>query len=734
MILPWRDLRAPAGVLVACALLLMGAGLIVATHVQAGTDQLLAAAMTARQRAATANGVLMSLTEAESAQRGFLLSRDPEDLRPFHGVLDKLDERLDTLHVLAADSPSLMLEMDRLAVAVDAKADALRHVVEVAGMGGIEAALEIARRNDGGRMMDQVRSSVSAIAGYSEAERNVRATEIQLRQERIANALVGGLSFALLLLVAAGVLLWLYTVRLRGAQDDVRRQQAALDAAVEHVPNGVAVFDAGGVLTLANVRFAPTLGLPPDMGRPGTSLAAVAGAAGLHPPLRGQERPSRPGSSEAVLGTRTLDVWRSPLPDGGQMLAVADITRRVEAEAVARHAQKMEILGQMTGGVAHDFNNLLQIVSANLELVRARVSRAAEPDQRTLSRLDAAASGVARGARLTRHLLAFARRQQLAPETLDAAEVLGGMEDMLRRTLGGAVVLDMVAQPGLWPMSADRVQLESALLNLALNARDAMTRDGGVATGHLLIEAANRTLDDSFPAGPDEALAGDYVSFAVSDTGSGMDAATIGRALEPFFTTKPEGQGTGLGLPMALGFAKQSGGHLQIYSEPGLGTTVRLFIPRSNIPATRESEPVAGAPHGAGELVLLVEDDAETRQAAAEALQGLGYRVAEAESGDDALRLLQGGLRPRGLFTDVVMPGRVDARSLAARGRALVPELGVLFTSGYTEGAAVRAGLVEPGASLLSKPWRMDELARAMRDALGAPLASTGPGPRPPEP
>ena len=400
------------------------------------------------------------------------------------------------------------------------------------------------------------------------------------------------------------------------------------------------------------------------------------------------------------------------------MVAVADITRRVQAEDVARQAQKMEVLGQMTGGVAHDFNNLLQVVSANLELISQRLAKRDEPDSWLQARLEAARAGVVRGARLTRQLLAFARRQPLAPEPLDPARVLMGIEDMLRRTLGEAVALELVIGGGLWSVRADPNQLENALLNLVVNARDAMTGPDGMPAGRLTIEAANASLDKEYAARAAEVTPGQYVMYAVTDTGIGMTPDQLRRATEPFYTTKAEGKGTGLGLSMVFGFAKQSNGHFQLYSEPGRGTTARLYIPRTAAPARIASAEPVNLPMATGELVLLVEDDPGVRQVAIDALTGLGYTVQAAPDAEAALRLLEAGVRPDVLFTDVVMPGELTSRGLAERAQRMLPGLAVLFTSGYTQNSIVHNGELDPGVSLLSKPWRTEELARQMRSVL----------------
>ena len=710
---------------------ILGSGLVVARWVDASIGQLVLATTAARLQANAAEQVLSALQDAETGQRGYLLTQRANYLQPYYQGVGHAGAALARLQRLSKDEPWLEAETARLTDAARMKLAELARAVEVAQTQGPAAAMDLVLTDAGQSDMDGARASVARIVDRAEAERSQRASLLQSRQQAMSAIVLMALGAGVLLLgLAALALLWNRAQLLR-AQLGQRREAARLQSAVEHVRDGVAVFGADDRLRLHNSRFMPLMGLPEALASPGMPWDRLAAEAELDPPLLSGRRPfARPMVAEARQGARTLEVWRSAMPDGGQMLAVADITRRVAAEEVARQAQKMEVLGQMTGGVAHDFNNLLQVVSANLELAANRLNRAGAPDPALLSRLEAASAGVARGARLTRHLLAFARRQPLAPEPLDAARVLMSMEDMLRRTVGEAVKLELVAGGGLWSMRADPNQVENALLNLALNARDAMTGADGAAVGRLTIEAANAVLDEEYAARNAEVSPGQYVMIAVTDTGAGMGPEQLARATEPFYTTKPDGRGTGLGLPMVFGFAKQSGGHFQLHSEPGQGATARLYIPRTTSAAHVAEAAREGPRLGQGELVLLVEDDPAVRLAAAESLRLLGYTVQEAGDADAALRLLEGGTRPAVLFTDVVMPGQVASRDLAARARALAPDIAVLFTSGYTQNSIVHNGQLDEGISLISKPWRTEDLARAIRAVLDAAQAPKPAAPR----
>jgi PAS domain S-box-containing protein len=392
------------------------------------------------------------------------------------------------------------------------------------------------------------------------------------------------------------------------------------------------------------------------------------------------------------------------------LVAGRDITAQREAEAQLQQAQKMESVGQLTGGVAHDFNNLLTVVVGSLDAAVGKAS----PELRPL--VESALQAAERGAALIRQLLAFSRRQTLMPERLRLNDLAAGMEDLLRRTLGEHIEIELRLRGDLWSAFADRGQVESALLNLAINARDAMP-DGGKLT----IETDNAHLDAEYVDHNGDVTPGDYVALAVTDTGNGMTPEVLERACEPFFTTKEFGKGSGLGLSMIYGFAKQSGGNLKIYSEVGHGTTVRLYIPRHAAePASAAAESRAIAPEQprGGETILLVEDDPLVRNFVALQLRDLGYRVVEAANGPQARDLLDGDAAIDLLLTDVVMPGGMTGLQVADTAKRRRPNLKTLFTSGYTENSIVHQGRLDAGVHFLSKPFRRQELATKVREAL----------------
>lgn len=393
-----------------------------------------------------------------------------------------------------------------------------------------------------------------------------------------------------------------------------------------------------------------------------------------------------------------------------------EVSQRSKAEEALRQAQKMEAVGQLTGGIAHDFNNLLTVVTGNIDMANRALAAAGVTDARSRRALDSAFKGAERAAALTQRLLAFSRRQPLAPKPLDADKLVIGMSDLLNRALGETVELEIVTTPGLWRIEADPNQLESAVLNLAVNARDAMPKGG-----QLVIETANARLDEAYAAQQAEVAPGQYVVIAVTDTGTGMSKETAARVFEPFFTTKDVGKGTGLGLSMVYGFVKQSGGHVKVYSEEGHGTTVKLYLPRIfTEPAAADEAHLSQGMEVSRrrEAVLVVEDDDDVRAYTVECLRELGYRVIEAHDGPSALRLLERQQEPIDLlFTDVVMPG-MTGRELADLARERSPTLKVLYTSGYTRNAIVHGGRLDPGVDMIAKPFTYQALGQKVRDVL----------------
>jgi PAS domain S-box-containing protein len=390
----------------------------------------------------------------------------------------------------------------------------------------------------------------------------------------------------------------------------------------------------------------------------------------------------------------------------GSML---DITEQRELEQRLKQSQKLEAIGHLTGGVAHDFNNLLTVILGNSALLAEQLIN--QPQLKVLA--DMTQTAAERGAELTSRLLAFARKQPLQPKVLDINKLVVGLEGLLRRTVTENIELELVRSAGLWTTEADPNQLEAAIINLVINARDAMP-----AGGKLTIETANTRLDEEYASGQEDVIAGQYVLLSVSDTGMGMNKEVLAKAFDPFFTTKDIGKGSGLGLSMVYGFVKQSGGHAKIYSEPSHGTSVKLYFPRFYKEHIDDTVLALQQAPGGEEHILVAEDDELVRKYLVGLLVDMGYQVSEATNGVEALDLLKQGVVVDLLFTDIVMPGGMNGRELADLAVKLRPELKILFTSGYTENAVVHHGRLDAGVHLLSKPYRRQELAVKLRKVL----------------
>ena len=502
------------------------------------------------------------------------------------------------------------------------------------------------------------------------------------------------------------------TVELRNANETLQRAQFALD----HASDATFWIDRDGRMVYANAAACTMLGYSREELLT-LSVPNFDPHASLDDFSRVFERIKARGPYmfEARLRTKAgidvsveVSVYYMRFGDDEFMCRYSrDITERIKLESQLRQAQKMEVMGQLTGGIAHDFNNLLAVIMGNTELLQDRLGN----DDKPLSAIFRAAT---RGAELTRRLLAFSRLQPLKPQAVDLGTLVGEMGDLLRRTLGETIQVEIASEPGLWHAQADRSQLENALLNLALNARDAM-RNGG----KLRIESSNAILDEAYAGLHMEVSPGDYVLVSVSDSGAGMSAEVQAHALEPFFTTKDVGEGSGLGLSMVYGFAKQSGGDLVIHSKEGFGSTIKLYIPRAVDSGDRaELSAKTETPRGQGETVLVVEDESEVRTLVAAVLSSLGYRALTATDGRKGLRILDEEPKIDLLLSDVVLPGGMSGLDLAKEAKRRVAELKLLFISGYAESVVHHHSPLPEGADLLNKPFRRLELAQKVRAAL----------------
>jgi signal transduction histidine kinase/CheY-like chemotaxis protein len=664
--------------------------------------------------------VLVDAQDAETGQRGFILTQQPAFLEPYNNATKRVDRDLNRFKDLTSDNPDQQRRSQALATLVRERFSSLD--LSLKANAGKQASPDVVKAR-----MDALRAEIAA--GMTAEQALLRVRNIQRdEQERYEIAFAVGVAvLALGILLIAAAMLVRNNLSLAEAERARANEAAILQTTVDTVRDGIAYFTSEGLLCAFNSNFFKFLDLPSSLARiQATTLSdlqAVEASRPQHvlaPPTEGQ---GSLDTHHVAWAGRELDVYRSHVSTGGFLIVVMDVTARMRAEAMVRQSQKMEAIGHLTGGIAHDFNNLLQIVSANLDLAVA--SGEARGNAVLGQRLQNAMGAVSRGSRLTGQLLAFARRQALEPRSVDLGRIIRDMTDMLRRTLGEQIEVETVIAGGLWNTLADPNQLENAILNLAINARDAMS-----GSGKLTLEAANAHLDDAYARNHAEVMPGQYVMVAISDTGTGMTPELMSRVFEPFFTTKPEGKGTGLGLAQAYGFVKQSGGHIKIYSEVGEGTTVKIYLPRTRRAQDALDTTGQQAALGGSERILVVEDDEGVRAAVVDMLTDLGYRVQRAENAEAALKLLEGGAVADLLFTDVVMPGAVTTRELARRAQEILPGIKILYTSGYTQNAIVHNGKLDDDAFLLSKPYRKDELARKLRSV----FAGTARGPLQNEP
>ncbi|WP_442579920.1 CHASE3 domain-containing protein [Mesorhizobium sp. ASY16-5R] len=561
--------------------------------------------------------VLSLMQDAETSQRGYLLTGERPYLDPYAVALASLPKELDSVRTAAASSKARSEQVEALNSAIRDKLTEMSETLAFYDRRNATSAMEIVRSDRGKLAMDRVRSIIA----------DIRRDENALLQRRLGNA-----------------------ERL----DDWMRLVSILALV------GVFAMAAFGILT------------------------------------------ARRRLEDLVSAHTQVTETNARLEK--------EIATRQAAEAQIRQMQKMEAIGQLTGGIAHDFNNMLAVIMSAMNLAQRKLKRGETDIEKFV---EAATDAASRAANLTARLLAFSRQQPLAPQVIDANRLLTGMSDMLRRTLGEPIHIETVLGGGLWRTFADTSQLENAILNLAVNARDAMPEGG-----RLTIETANCHLDERYSEQHAEVPTGQYVLVAVTDTGTGMPPEVAERAFDPFFTTKEVSKGTGLGLSQVFGFVKQSGGHVKIYSEPGEGTTIKIYLPRYFGEQQLAEQPKTPAMvKQPTELVLVVEDDERVRVGTVAALRDLGYTVIHAGGADQALALLADNPGIALLFTDVIMPG-TNGRKLAELARQTRSDLKVLFTTGFTKNAVVHNGVLDHGVDFIAKPFTIDELAVKMREVL----------------
>lgn len=659
-----------------------------------------------------------AVQDAERGQRGYLLTGRESYLEPYRRAKAALPRLIMNLQQAFRDNPEEQQRLLLLQAGVTSRMNELESAIETYNTKGFEAVRAMVETDAGKNSMHEILADIAALLGAEKARLASRMEQGSASIQRVTAVFVTGSLISALALIAGASLLG-------NAYGRATVSEQTLQATLDSVREGVGAFDDNGNLRAWNTPFANILDVPAWEIKRAQPIPIGAGSivtGNLGSLIRDLQQAAMKARGPILVnhvtpGGRILEIFCMRL-DGGYVCTLLDVTDQRHAEEALRQSQRLESLGQMTGGVAHDFNNLLTIMIGGLSFLR----RTANQDPKLSERLDMLEIAVERGARLTKQLLAFARRQPLQPEVINLGQLMQEIMPLLRRAAGEEIAVESVVGAGLWNTTIDTAQFQSAVLNLVINSRHAMP-DGGKLT----IEVANAVLDEHYAASHAEVEPGQYILFAVTDTGCGMDSATMSKAMDPFFTTKPKGEGTGLGLAQVYGFVKQSGGHIKIYSERGEGTTVKLYLPRSHQESVPQHSRPATAARTGSETILLVDDDEIVRATVSSMLEDLGYGVLTAESGAQALAMMENGAAPDLLFTDVVMPV-MGGRQLAERALQIRPSLRVLFTSGYTENAIVHNGRLDTGVELLSKPYDRERLAAKLRRVLDKAKPAAGPG------
>jgi signal transduction histidine kinase/DNA-binding response OmpR family regulator len=654
---------------------------------------------------------VIALQDAEIGLRGYLLTGDATSLEPYERARLRIDTGLRQLEAAVADDPDTTRQFREFRTAATAKLEQLSATVGAYQLYGRDAALTLDRTGAGRAMLGQIRLLGDS---FIEGQKLLLARRLATLRSEQEQADVAGL------LVMAGAFVCLITGiyiivrgagRLERAQADLAARSRLLQATLESLQDPIFVVDGNGGVVAWNEAFAKLARWDPARQAPPTLdhlLSERSPATRALLPLNLEGPSAGPPVVRVSHDGREYEVYRGAMSGGGAVVRCVDITEKLRDEAALRQGQKMEVTGQLTGGMAHDFNNILQVIRANLDLLKAEVGG----DGAMLARVQSATAATDRGARLTQQLLAFARRQPLEPQPTNVARLVGDLADLLRHSLGERIAVELEMADDPWNARIDPGQLENAILNLAINARDAMPEGGTVR-----VEVSNATLDRRYAALHPDVTPGPYVLVDVRDTGVGMPPEVVGQAFDPFFTTKAEGKGTGLGLSMVYGFVRQSNGHIRIDSAIGQGTSVKLYLPRTDDPVV-DSEQGKIVPASGSERILVVEDSDDVRKAVADMLEGWGYRVETAENPDVAAAMLRKDAAFDLLFTDIVMPGTMTAIELAQLAQNLHPGIAVLLTSGFARGLI--PDYSRSGYPMIPKPYSSDALAARLRTVLAA--------------
>ncbi len=773
----WRMSYVPRGmaILFGCGLLAIVLDALLFDYVTTATSDWTREAIAIREQIDQLDAAHDALIEAETATRGYLLTGRVENLEPYATATARAKTVLDALAAIPHTDPNQQAQAERYDRLARNRLDELARIIDAYRAGDRDRTLETTAGDM--TQMDQIQS----LGNAQQAVLNPRIAALRGELVRIgqwarfANALASVVATAILIFFG------LITIRhlsrrqrleqkIQGSNIELERLVAERTGALEDAARTLRTELANRSqheqmlrdseerfrLLVAGVKDYAIFRLDPEgyvtswnAGAErikGYSAGEIIGKhfsvfytdedrqAGV--PRKALETAVREGKYEAESprvrkdGTRfvanvVIDALRD---ESGRLVGFAKITRDVterhqqqaeleEARLALAQSQKMEALGQLSGGIAHDFNNLLHVIKNSAAILHRRLP-ASNPDIATA--LDMIGRSADRAANLTQRLLVFSRRQPLQPQRLDPHQLVSNMAPLLKSALGESIQLQIEGRKGAWPVSVDPGQLETALLNLAVNAHDAMPNGGS-----LTIEITNAVIDEEYALAHEDAKQGDYVLIAVTDTGTGMTPEVIAKAFEPFFTTKEIGQGTGLGLSQVYGFIKQSGGHVAIDSEVGRGTTIRLYLPRLMAAAPEAREQIEIAPRQtASETILLVEDEDDVRAFTAAVLSERGYRVLTATDATSALAVLASGPKVDLLFTDVGLPNGIDGRQLVDEARRRWPQLKVLFTTGYARSALVHSGRLDPGIELIVKPFSESSLAKRIRKVLDVGLPS----------
>lgn len=689
----------------------------------------------------TAQALDRAIRDVQRGQRTFLITGDAAYLDSYRRGVQEIPSALSRLKQLTADNPAQQPHWPILEQEIDSKLNDIKRAIEVRQREGFDAARRMVEANAGVPTIDAIAQAIdTAVRTENGLLMNRQALTSEAQRTIAFFSLIGG-TLALLIMGVGGVLVWASLRRISESERALSESEGKFRGLLESAPDAMVVANESGLITLVNAQTESMFGYSREelIGKPVEVLIpARLRDRHIHHRSAFLDHPhARPmGKGLELFGRRSdgtevpIEVGLSPQQTAEGLLVLStirDITERKNAEAalmrerkerdktelILRQAHKMDVLGQLSGGIAHDFNNMLGVIVGILDILQRRIHT---EDPKIRDPIQIGMQAAERSAALTHRLLAFSRQQPLEPRAVDVNKLVTGMSGLLDRTLGEDITIETVLAAGLWAIFADINQLENSLLNLAINARDAMPNGG-----KLTIETANTYLDEAYASTNAGVTTGQYVMLAVTDGGIGMSEETIDRAFDPFFTTKEPGYGTGLGLSQVYGFIKQSGGHVKIYSEVGQGTTVKLYLPRAagEDIGTREESIVLPVPaRQRSETILVVEDNELLLTSVATMLEEQGYRVLTATDATTALQMLDSAPDIRLLFTDIVLPGGSNGRQLADEARRRRPDLLVLFTTGYTRNAIIHQGRLDADVELIVKPFTYAALVAKVQRVL----------------